>query len=53
MYAELAQYVYAKRRAVDSRFVDSEGRDRKPLDIESVRAYMRQSDTDGEIPGNQ
>ena len=48
MYAELAQYVYRKRRAVESRSVDSEGRDRFPLDIESVRAYMRAVPDDDE-----
>lgn len=49
MYAELAQYVHPKRRAIDSRFVDSEGRDRFPLDLESVRAYMRMANEDGEL----
>jgi hypothetical protein len=48
MYAELAQYVHPKRRAVESRFVDSQGKDRYPLDLESVRAYCQNAPSGGE-----
>ena len=39
--AELAQYVWPKRRSIEQRFVDGEGNDREMLDLASVRAYMQ------------
>ncbi len=48
MYAELAQYIHPKRRAVESRLVDSQGKDRYPLDLESVRAYCQNAPSGGE-----
>jgi hypothetical protein len=40
MYAELAQYVYPKRKAVEQSFVDAEGRDRPVMlsDIDRIIA---------------
>jgi hypothetical protein len=46
LYAELAQYLFPKRRAIETRFVDEDGKDRT-LDLASVRAYMN-SIPDGE-----
>lgn len=35
MFSELAQYVYPKKRSVENRFVDAEGRDR-PLQLSDL-----------------
>ena len=44
LFAELAQYLYPKRRAIETRFVDEAGNDRELLDLASVRAYMQSVD---------